>query len=287
MDPKRVQNSKPADIIIQEIQNATNEPNLNKFRQRPEQNEASIEVKNKEEERETRQSSTKNQSGGGRVDRDQAEADGAIEQEVNITFGNCHGGIVCNNTPIRAEITSIATANKADFIIMTEAGVPHGHYPIMTGYKAVGVATACDGKISHAGVAIYQSENFQESHKYVQVCENIPGFQAVEAGYENFTFIAFYRSPNNIEKQNQENINQVREYFHQRPDANYIICGDLNIPETKWDAREGAVVPHTTVLHEAKQELIDEMLMDYRHQFVDFPTRIDQETKKEPSWTWL
>ena len=278
MDPKRVQNLKPID---KEIPNVTNYPDLNKVRQRPEQNGAGKGAKSKEEDSETRQNSTKNQSGGEREDGGQAGAgEEVVEQEVNITFGNCHGGIICNNTPIRPEITSIATANKADFIIMTEAGVPHGHYPIMTGYKAVGVATACGGRISHAGVAIYQSENFQESHKYVQVCENIPGFQAVEAGYESFTIIAFYRSPNNIDKQTQENIARVRDYFHQRPDANYIICGDLNIPETKWDAKEGAVVPHTTVLHEAKQELVDEMLMEYRHQFVDFPTRIDQETKK-------
>ena len=282
MDPKRVQNSKPVDI---KIQNATNDPDLKEIRQRPEQNEASLEIKNKEEEEETRQNSTKSQPGNRNEDR--AGAEKVEERIINITFGNCHGGIVSNNTPIRAEITSIATANKADFIIMTEAGVPHGHHPIMTGYKPVGIATACDGKISHAGVAIYQSVDFQEQHKYVQVSENISGFQAVEAMYESFTIIAFYRSPNNIEKQNLTNINQVREYFHQRPDANYIICGDLNIPEAIWDAREGAVVPHTTVLHEAKQELVDEMLMDYRHQFVDFPTRIDQDTKKGPSWTWL
>ena len=85
---------------------------------------------------------------------------------------------------------------------MTEAGVPHGSYPLMTGYKPVGIATACDGKISHAGVAIYQSEDFKEPHKYVQICDQIPGFQAVEAMYESFAIIAFYRSPNNIEKQN-------------------------------------------------------------------------------------
>ena len=253
---------------------------MNKSRQQPELNEASTVFENEEVVRETSRSSTKNQSGRGRNDGNRAEAEGITEQEVNITFGNCHGGIVCDNTPIRPEITSIATANRADFIIMTEAGIPHGHYPILTGYKAVGVATACSGKISHAGVAIYQSESFQESHKYVQICDDIPGFQAVEAGYENFTFIAFYRSPDNIKFQTQANIDKVKEYFHQRPDANYIICGDLNIPETNWNAREGAAVHHSAVLHEAKQELVDEMMMEYRHQFVDFPTRIDQDTKK-------
>ena len=129
MDPKRVQNSKPTDTITKEIQKATNEPNLNKSRQQPELNEASVQVKNEEVEKDTSRSSTKNQSGGGRIDGDRAGAEGTIEQEVNITFGNCRGGIVCNNTPIRPEITSIATANRADFIIMTEAGIPHGHYP--------------------------------------------------------------------------------------------------------------------------------------------------------------
>ena len=90
------------------------------------------------------------------------------ENKIKFTFGNCHGGIVSRKTPIIAEITSLAMAEKADFIIMTEAGVPHNTYPFMTGYEPVGTATAITGKISHAGVAIYKSNKFKENPKYVQ-----------------------------------------------------------------------------------------------------------------------
>ena len=200
--------------------------------------------------------------------------------KIKLMCGNCHGGIVSRNTPIIAEITSIAKAERANFIIMTEAGIPHDTYPFLEGYEPVGIATACSGRISHAGVAIYKSKDFKETPKYVQTCDQIPGFQAVEAMYEGFAIIAFYRSPDNKDRQQPCNILKVKDYFRQRPEESYVILGDLNIPEAIWASDGNSQVPHTTVHHEMKQELVDEMLMDYREQLVDFPTRIDPETGK-------
>ena len=98
--------------------------------------------------------------------------------------------------------------------------------------------------------------------------------------FEEFAIIAFYRSPDNRLKQTPDNINLVKNYFRQRPETKYIICGDLNIPEAIWEGNGKSSVPHTARYHEVKQSLVDEMQMNYRHQIVDFPTRIDPETSK-------
>ena len=100
---------------------------------------------------------------------------------------------------------------------------------------------------------------------------DIPGFQALDVKFKDFGVILFYRSPNIQEK---TDIIKTREYFSNITDPDYIILGDLNIPEALWGFEDAEIdLDDEKSLSEEKQELVDELLNNSRQQYVSFSTR--------------